>query len=172
MFNKSDIERYFTAEKQESLIFLIVGIATILLACVAYFYGRTSFFKGAAIPLLVFGLIQGFVGYSVYTRSDEDRKRNVYAYDMNPVELKSSELPRMQKVNRNFVIYRWVEMALAIASVVLLLYFRHRDGGLFWYGLGMALAVQSLFLLGADHFAEKRATEYTKGIESFVNKQP
>jgi len=168
MFSKTDIERYFIAEKQESLLFLIVGIVAIILAILSYFYGRTPFFKGAAMPLIIVGLIQGVVGYTVYARSDEDRKRNVYAYDMNPTELKGTELPRMQKVNQNFVVYRWVELGLAIVSVFLLLYFRGRENGLFWYGFGMALAVQALFMLGADYFAEKRATEYTAGIESFL----
>jgi uncharacterized membrane protein len=168
MFSKSDIERYFIAEKQESLLFLIVGIAAIVLGLLSYFYGKTPFFKGAAIPLIIIGLIQGVVGYTVYARSDEDRKRNVYAFDMNPSELKGKELPRMQKVNQNFVIYRWVEIVLAIVSVFLLLYYRGRENGLFLYGLGMALAVQSLFMLGADYFAEKRAAAYTAGIESFL----
>jgi len=168
MFSKSDIERYFVAEKQESLLFLIIGIIAIALAAGLYYFGKTSFYKGAAIPLLVIGLIQGIVGYTVYARSDEDRKRNVYAYDMNPGELKDRELPRMQKVNANFAIYRWTEITLSVLGLGLGLYFRNRPGGEFWYGLGAALAIQALLMLGADYFAEKRAAEYTAGIESFL----
>ncbi|MBK8140711.1 MAG: hypothetical protein IPK57_06640 [Chitinophagaceae bacterium] len=110
MFTKSDIEAYFTGEKQESLLFLFIGIAGISTAIIFFFLLKTSFYLGAAIPLLVIGLLLGIVGYTIYKRSDDDRKRNVYAYDMNPSALKEKELPRMKKVMKNFVIYRWVEI--------------------------------------------------------------
>ena len=112
MFTKSDIEAYFTGEKQESLLFLFIGIAGISTAIIFFFLLKTSFYLGAAIPLLVIGLLLGIVGYTIYKRSDDDRKRNVYAYDMNPSALKEKELPRMKKVMKNFVIYRWVEIFL------------------------------------------------------------
>jgi predicted membrane channel-forming protein YqfA (hemolysin III family) len=168
MFTKQDIERYFIAEKQESLIFIIIGGLAIVLALVAWFYGKASFFRGAAIPLLIVGLIQGIVGYTVYKRSDDDRVRNVYAYDMNPGQLKSDELPRMEKVNKNFDIYFGIEVALAVLGVVLVIYFRRKPAQLFWYGFGVALAIQALVMLTADYFAEKRADKYTAGIEEFV----
>ena len=33
-------------------------------------------------------------------------------------------------------------------------------GNAFWYGLGIALTIQALLILGADYFAEKRAMNY------------
>ena len=114
MFTKTDIEKYFNAEKRESWLFMAIGIAGIITAIVFFFFLKTNFCKGAAIPLLLVGLLLGVVGYSVYQRSDEDRKRNVYAYDMNPAELKEKELPRMKTVMKNFVLYRWVEIVLLI----------------------------------------------------------
>jgi len=128
MFTKTDIERYFTGEKQESLVFLFSGIAGILLAVVFFFFLKTSFYKGAAIPLLVLGLLLGTVGYIVYKRSDGDRIRNVYDYDMNPSQLKNIELPRMKTVMKNFVIYRWVEIALVLTGVFLFFYFIFQGG--------------------------------------------
>lgn len=102
MFTKADIEKYFNAEKSESLLFIIIGIAAVGLALLFYFYLKSNWHKGFAIPLLVIGLLHVIAGTTVYKRCDEDRKRNVYAYDMNPGELKDKELPRMKKVNRNF----------------------------------------------------------------------
>lgn len=112
MFNKIDIERYFNAEKQESLLFVLIGFAGIITAIVFFFLLKTNFYKGAAIPLFLIGLLLGVVGYSVYKKSDEDRKRNVYGYDLNPSELNEKELPRMKTVLRNFVIYRYNEIFL------------------------------------------------------------
>jgi hypothetical protein len=169
MFTKTDIERYFNAEKSESLFFVIVGIAAILLALVFFFYLKTNWHKGFAIPLFIIGLTHFIAGYTIYNRSDEDRKRNVYAYDMNPGELRSKEIPRMEKVNKNFVVYRYTEIALLMLGVGLFFYFRHNADRSFWVGLGIALAIEATVSLGADFLAEKRAGLYTKGLQSFLD---
>ena len=169
MFSKTDIEKYFMAEKQESMIFILVGTVAIIAAIAFYFIIKSSFVKGAAWPLIAIGLIQVIVGFTVYTRSDGDRVKNVYAYDMNPGELKTKEIPRMETVNRNFVIYRWVELVLLAAGLVLILVNSRNPGGIsFWYGFGMALALQAFIMLGADYFAEKRAISYYKGLVEFT----
>jgi hypothetical protein len=168
MFNKIDIERYFNAEKQESLLFLVIGLAGVITAIVFFFFLKTNFYKGAAIPLLLIGLLLGIVGFTVYKRSDDDRKRNVYTYDMNPSELKGKELPRMKTVMRNFVIYRYTEIFLLLVGVALYIYFIRDFKNDFWRGFGLALAIMSLLALMADFFAEKRGKVYTKGIESFI----
>lgn len=170
MFSKADIEKYFVAEKQESLLFLCIGVAAIILAAVFFFALKTAFYKGAALPLLLIGIIQIVAGYTVYSRSDSDRTRNVYAYDMNPGELKAKELPRMQMVSKNFMIYRYVEIALALTGLALIFIFKGNTEKSFWVGVGLTLAIQSLIMLSADYFAEKRAHAYTNGIESFIKK--
>ena len=171
MFTKADIEKYFIAEKQESLVFIVVGVIALLLAIAFFFFLKTGLYRGAAVPLLLIGLIQLAVGFTVYNRSDKDRIRNVYAYDMNPGQLKNEELPRMKTVNRNFVIYAWIEIVLIAAGLGLLFYFKNNPAKIFWYGLGIALTLQAAFMLIADNFAEKRAKTYTKGIESFLQKK-
>ena len=130
MFEQRDfsfIYRYFTGEKQESLLFLIVGIVAVLLALVCWFFIKSNpnFFKGAAIPLLAIGLIQMVVGYSVYSQTDKQRKDIAYNIGMEPVNyIKHTELPRMKTVMKNFVIYRWVEIAFIITGLVLIFLFQ------------------------------------------------
>lgn len=170
MFTKTDIEKYFNAEKNESLLFIILGIMAIVLALVFFFYLKTSWCKGFAIPFLLVGLMHLIAGYTIYNRSDEDRKRNVYAYDMNPAELKDKEIPRMEKVNKNFVIYRYAEIALLLLGLGLFFYFRSNMDKSFWVGLGVALAIEAAVSVGADFFAEQRAGHYTVGIRSFIDK--
>ena len=90
MFEQRDfsfIYKYFIAEKQESLLFLIVGIVAVLLAVVFWFFIKSnpSFFKGAAIPLLAIGLIQVIVGYSVYSRTDKQKADIAYNIGMDSV---------------------------------------------------------------------------------------
>lgn len=169
MFTKAAIEKYFMAEKQESLVFLVIGLAGILTAIIFFFFLKTAFYKGAAIPLFLIGCLLGTVGYTVYKRSDDDRKRNVYAYDMNPSDLKEKEIPRMEVVMKNFVVYRWVEIVLLLAGGFLFYYCCKIKPDAFWCGLGMGLAIMALLALTADYFAEKRGHVYLNGLRSFVN---
>jgi ABC-type xylose transport system permease subunit len=169
MFTKTDIEKYFSGEKQESLLFLFIGAAGVITAIILFFFIKTSYYKGMALPLALLGLLLGIVGFTVYKRSDADRIRNVYAYDMNPAELKEKELPRMKKVMKSFVLYRWMEIVFVLAGALLFYYFRNNTDKQFWAGLGLGLAIMGALALFADYFAEQRGHVYTKGIESFVN---
>lgn len=168
MFSKTDIEKYFMAEKQESLLFVLIGMAGIVTAIIFFFFLKTNFYKGAAIPFMLIGLLLGVVGYTVYRRSDSDRQRNVYAYDMNPSELKEKELPRMKLVMKNFMIYRYAEIFLLLLGAALYVYFIRDFSHDFWRGFGLALGVMALLALTADFFAEQRGKAYTRGIESFI----
>ena len=168
MLTKADIEKYFLAEKQESLFFLILGAFAIVAAVSFYFFLKNNFFKGAAIPLLVIGLVQIIVGYSVYSRSDNQRIENVYAYDMNPNKLKTEELPRMRTVSKNFQLYRLIEITFLVIGVALAIYFKSNERKTFIVGLGITLAIQSAIMLGADYFAEKRGLVFQQQLENFA----
>lgn len=167
----SFIYRYFMAEKQESLLFLIVGIIAISLAVVFWFFikANPSFYKGAALPLLAIGIIQLVVGYSVYSRTDKQKSDIAYNVGIEPVAyVKQTELPRMKTVMKNFIIYRWVEIAFIITGLVLIFLFKLNAGKTFWYGFGIALAIQAVIMLGADYFAEKRGKEYTNELRKII----
>lgn len=176
MLTKNDIERYFIAEKNDARVFIIIGISSILIAVLGFLIYKTEAWKGAALSLIIIGLLQFTIGYSAYKRSDDDRMRMVYAYDMNPSEIKSYELPRMNVVNKNFVTYRLLELLLIVAGVMLVFYnsffslpeYKQADEYTFSHGLGIALALQAIILLSTDFFAEKRAAKYTLQIKSYL----
>ena len=171
MFSKTDIEKYFVGEKQESLWFIAIGIAAVVLALILLIFFKPSFYKGAAIPLFLVGVILGVIGYTIYKRSDNDRINNVYAYDMNPPLLKDKELPRMEKVMKNFALIRYIEIFLFVVGIGLYMYYIRDFSKDFWRGFGLALAVMALIALTADYFAEKRGKVYIKGIRSFISNQ-
>jgi hypothetical protein len=170
MLTKADIEKYFVAEKHESLVFLIIGIAAVLLALLFYFSMKTQVYKGAAIPLLILGLIQAVAGYTVYVKSDDQRISQVYAYDMNPDQLKTVELTRMRKVNTNFQIFQRIEIGAFIAGIILVIIFRNQEVKSFWLGFGITLAIMAAELFTADFIAEKRAIQYAALLEEFNKK--
>jgi hypothetical protein len=171
MLTPNDIEEYFAAEKQAGMMFLIIGVVAVILGLVFIFVFKTSFYKGAAVPLITIGLIQGIAGTTVFRRSDDDRIRNVYAYNMNPAQLREKELPRMTTVNRNFRILKVVEIVFIITGLLLITIFRTKPGFNFWKGLGLTLFLQSILVLGADILAEKRAYIYTGKLTAFVANQ-
>jgi hypothetical protein len=175
MFQQTDfnfVHKYFVAEKQESLLFLGVGIVALILSAVFFFGFKTnpSFYKGAAIPLLVIGLIQMVVGYTVYARSDQQRIDVAYQLGLDKKGFATTqEIPRMEKVMKSFVVYRYVEIALAIAGIVLIVLFRNQTDKSFWLGLGITLTIQSLLMLGADYFAEKRGHVYFRELKNQIS---
>ena len=170
MFIKTEIEKYFLAQKQESLILCLAGIIAILLAGGFFFLWKTQFAKGAAAPLLALGILQAIIGYAVYAKSDKQRIDNVYAADMNPGKLKNQELPRIHSLNRNLTIYRFVELFLILAGIGMGVYFKSQPDRSFYIGLGVALAIESALLLGLDSLAWKRALFYTSQLETFLGK--
>jgi len=172
MFTKLDIEKYFVAEKQESLVFLVLGIVAIAMALVFYFVQKTPGFRGAAYPLLILGLIQSAAGYAVFNRSDDQRINGVYAYDMNPDQLKKVELPRMKKVSLRFKIYRKIEIAAIVCGLILVFVFRNSSVSRFWFGFGISITLMAAELFIADYIAEKRAIHYTGLLEQFSRPDP
>lgn len=172
MFSKTDIEQYFAAEKQAGLIFLSFGVVAVIAALILLFVLKTPFYKGMAIPMIIVGLIAGAIGFTIYKRSDDDRIRNVYAYDLNPDELKQKEYPRMQKVMSSFRVIIIAEVIFLAAAVFLFFYFRSNDAQQMWSGVGAGLLVMAIVALLLDLSAQRRGAVYTKGLESFISKQP
>ena len=170
MLTKADIEKYFIAEKHESLVFLIIGLVVIILALIFYFSAKTQLYRGAALPLLVLGLMQAVAGYTVYMRSDDQRISQVYAYDMNPDQLKTIELTRMRKVKTNFLIYRWIEIGALVAGLILIVLFFKQPLTSYWLGFGITLTMMAAELFIADFIAEKRAVHYISLLEEFNKK--
>jgi hypothetical protein len=108
------------------------------------------------------------VGYTVYTRSDAQRKDIVYKMDMNTDALLKEELPRMEKVMKNFAIYRYTEIALVLAGTFLFFFLRNDSAKQFWMGLAAALALQAALMLLTDGFAERRGNRYLNGMKIYL----
>lgn len=100
------IEKYFNAEKAESLLFVLVGIMAIGLAIYFILKLKQPFYLGIAYPLILVALIQLVVGSTVYFRSPKDIMRVNEFLKKAPSEIQTAEIPRMNVVMKNFEIYR------------------------------------------------------------------
>lgn len=161
------IEKYFRAEKAESLLFVIVGLLAATFAFYFYFKQKEGFYMGMSYPLLGIALIQLVVGYTVYKRSPLDETRVKSMVESHIVKIKTEEIPRMDVVMKNFVVYRWVEIALAFLGILLYFFFNQND---MIKGIGVGLSIQSLFMLLLDFFAEKRGHIYLNFLKEFILK--
>jgi hypothetical protein len=168
MFTKTDIERYFTAEKMSGTILMVMA-AVFMLAAVYLLLGqRSAFYKGLSIPLILFSVIFLYRGYSVYSTADESRVRNVYAYDMDPGRIKEKELPGLRKSLEQTKRGMWIEVAVFITGIFMWLYFRDPSARTFLQGIGIALALSAFLSYGIDFAGKNRTSEYLKKAGSFI----
>ncbi len=150
---------YFTEEKIQLLFVIILGIMSILLASTFLFIIKYSFFKGLAIPLLLIGVIQLTAGIIVYNRTPKDLERVQQFVKQSNDNIKTIELPRIEKVIQDFVIYKWIEVILIITGMILWVIFKD-SYQTFWKGLALGLLIQASVMLSLDLVAEKRAKNY------------
>lgn len=152
MNNMSD---YFVAEKQESVIFVVVGLLAIGFSLWLWMNGHRL--KSMAYPLVVIALMQIVVGGTVYLRTDSQVSTLSAQLQVNPAALKAEETARMETVMKNFSIYKSIEMLLLIMGVGLIAFFQRHDVAA---GIGVGLVLQAAFTLTLDIFAETRGADY------------
>jgi hypothetical protein len=152
---------YFAAEKQESLIFIAVGLLAIGISVWLWMNGHRL--KSMAYPLVVVALMQMAVGASVYLRTGTQLSTLSAQLNANPAALKVEETNRMQTVLKNFSIYKAVEMVLLIVGVGMIAFLQRYDMAA---GIGVGLVLQAAFTLTLDIFAEARGADYLSAIGS------
>ena len=156
------VTNYFKGEIAESYLFLILGIAGLSISSYLILTKSASFWKGFAIPFILVSVLEIIVGITLIYRSPKDiiRVENYIKHD--PSKIKTFEIPRMEKVLKNFVVFRYIEIALILAG--LLIYFSFENT--FWKGIGIGLLIQASVVLTLDYFAERRGYIYTEYLHS------
>lgn len=152
---------YFTAEKQESLIFMAIGLVAIGISVWLWMNGHRL--KSMAYPLVAIALMQMVVGGSVYLRTDTQVLTLSAQLQVNPAALKAEETTRMQTVMKNFSVYKAVEMLLLIVGVGMIAFLQRHDMAA---GIGVGLVLQAAVTLTLDIFAEARGAEYLSAIQA------
>ncbi len=155
------IKTYFTAEKNESLLFILMGVAAIAFSAYALLKWSEPYYKGLAIPLILIGIIQIIVGGSVYFRTDKQTADLEKLYQISTSNFKTQETPRMDTVMKNFSLYKKIEIAFVLIGILLIVFAPSRE---FWLGVGVGMLLQGAVMLTLDIFAEKRGTVYIEVI--------
>lgn len=151
--------RYFAAEKHESLLFMVIGVAAIIASVVLFM--TASSYRGMSYPLVLIALIQLGVGGSVYFRTDTQVAELSAQMSAEPAAYKAAELARMDKVSKSFEIYKVIEIVLLAAGIVMAYALRRSE---VFYGVAVGLIMQASVMLVLDLFAERRADTYVVAV--------
>jgi hypothetical protein len=150
---------YFTAEKQECLLFIAVGLIAVAVGLWLWMNGHRL--RSMAFPLIAIAAIQIVVGSSVYLRTDAQVATLSAQLETAADAARAAEDVRMAKVMKNFGLYKIIEIILLTIGVLLVLFLRQSDLAV---GIGAGLILQSSFMLALDMFAELRAEEYIAAL--------
>jgi hypothetical protein len=156
------MQAYFAGEKLTGLLFAAYGIALLGGAAWIHRTHEGGFKWGIVIPLGLLGLGALVGGAALAWKTGPQVDALVALYRADVTTFVAQELPRMQKVNANWVRLEAAWTVLIVLALVLL-WFVKRD----WVtgmALGLLLAGTSAMLL--DVFAERRAHVYTARIEA------
>ena len=159
------IVKYFTGERLESFLFLGLGILGLAIALSFLFILKTSFLKGVSIPFLLISFLEIVVGITLIYRSPKDIIRVETYLSEKSEMIQKEEIPRMQGVMRNFVIFRYTEITLITVGIILMYGFRQN---LLFNGIGLGLFIQSSIVLLLDFFAERRGEVYLAYLKTMI----
>ena len=158
-----EMTQYFAGEKQESLLFIAVGLIAIGVAVWLWANGHRLRFM--AVPLITIALMQLVVGATVYLRTGSQVQTLVTQSQSAPAQFKQDEVSRMQTVMKNFNLYKTIEMVLLVVGVGLIGFLQRFDVAA---GIGAGLVLQAGFTLALDLFAEARGQDYLVALKGLL----
>lgn len=158
-------KRNFRGEKLEALFFILsIGLALVVFGIVALKVESGGFAWGVAIPSILFGLVLMGTGIGVAARTNGQIAEIKADYASDPVAIVQKELPRMEKVNKNFRTTFFAFGVLAVLGLV----FHYLAGPTWGRGLGALLILVGALGLLIDGFAERRAVPYTDALKEIT----
>lgn len=164
MFNKSEIEKYFLAEKSAAMWMMIFAVVLFAGALVIWIIQKNEISKGMFFPFVLFLIMALAFGYGTYKKSDGLRKTAIYAVDMNPAKLQQDEVPRIQKLKK-IITWRIIfEILLLVTGGVLLILYK-QSGSTLVFGLGTGLITIAIIALLFDYPSYLRSCKYLEGIK-------
>jgi len=167
MFSKSEIEKYFMAEKSAAMWLMIFAGVLFIAVLVIWIIQKNEISKGMFFPFLLFLILAFASGYGAYKKSDGIRKSVIYAFDMNPSKLQHEELPRLQKLGKRISRLMIAEIILLISGGVLLFLY-YKNGTPVLFGLGTGLIIVALIALLFNYPSYLRTERYLEGIKLMV----
>lgn len=143
---------YFAGEKNAGLVLALIG-ALMLVAAIVFFPSRLEL-RSFAITLGVWSLLELGIGVGLFVKTGPQVEK---LQAMEPAALVASERPRMEKVQRSFVVLEAVWVGLIIAAALAGWRFKEQ---LTLSGVALGFLLNASILLTFDIVAERRGAAY------------
>jgi hypothetical protein len=160
----NSIEKYFTDDRLQLGIGIIISVFSLIIAAFLYMLKRPAF-AGMSYSIIPLTLILLSVCVFLFIRTPKDLKRVSTFYQTTPEKMKTEELPRMEKVLKNF---NWIiktEICIIIAGVFLFVSFGKND---LVRGISIGMVSQASILLIFDTIETERAKIYLEFLKSLA----
>lgn len=157
---------YFNGEKNGGL--LLIGVGSLGIAAAVLFFQARWGLRPFAVTLGVLALAELALGVGLYLRTDPQVNDLTARLRSEPERFYSTEGARMVRVQRNFVVIEYVELAVIIASALIAVGQKNRQGVM---GVALGFLINGAFLLAFDLLAERRGAVYLAAIEAHAGRQ-
>ena len=168
MFTKENIEQYFSAFKNEQIFLIILGAVALIVALVFFVGFKTEWYKGFALPLAVFAVLNMGAGFLNYKKADFLKVRNMYNYDLHPELLRTKELPRIKEMKQNFIVLIYVNISIIFAAAFIFFYFKKKEGNEYYMGVAASLFLVAVLSVIMYSVMKNRNKDYERGIIEYT----
>ena len=168
MFTKENIEQYFSAFKNEQIFLMVLGAVALVVAIVFFVGFKTEWYKGFALPLAVFAVLNMGAGFLNYKKADILKVRNTYNYDLHPELLRTKELPRIQEMEQNFTVLIYVNISIIFAAAFIFFYFKKKEGSEYYMGVAASLFLVAVLSVIIYSVIKSKSKEYENGIIDYT----
>jgi len=152
------LQTYFAAERLTGIVFAIYGVVLFGLAAFLYHAHTGQFMWSIVVPLGLIGLLAAGGGGWIAAKTGPQLATLKAA---TAADLLATELPRMVKVNANWIRLEITWTVIIVGSLAML-WLGKRE----WTtGLSLALLIAATSAMVLDVLAERRAKVYTTALE-------
>jgi hypothetical protein len=151
---------YFNGEKNAGLLLVAIGLLGATAA--AIFLQPRWRLRSFAITLAVLAVIELAIGVGLYARTGLQARRLINQLESRPAQFVADETSRMTRVQRNFVVIEYAEVAVLLASAFFALAQKSRPSPT---GIALGLVINAAVLLAFDLTAERRGAVYLAALQ-------
>jgi hypothetical protein len=152
---------YFNGEKNAGLF--LAGAGAAIIGAAALLFRARSDLRSFAVTLGVLAVAEIAIGVGLYLRTGPQVSRLVAELGSDAARFSSVEGARMVRVQRNFVVIEYVEVAIIIVSAVAALVWKDRPTA---SGVALGLVISGALLLAFDIIAERRGALYVQELQT------
>lgn len=159
------MEQYFSGEVVDGWVFAVAGVTSIATGA-GLLSLDSDLLYGMAFPLMGVGLVQLGLGLALLLRTPGQTDDLRLLLHADPVRYRTDELDRMHGVNRNFNLFKVIEIGLLVGGLFTAVVGENTFSPKLT-GIGIGVMIQSLIMFTLDIFAEERADSYTEQLRRF-----